>query len=311
MSVEEEAQTTAHRVDVEPATQRLLDVVNAVGQREGQLLHGRRTRLPNVIAADRNRVPLGNVLGAEFDQVDDQPHGRLGGKDDLVLRVELFEDVVLDGAAELTPIPASLAGGGEIKRHDHGRGGVDRHRDADLLEVDLGKQLPHVVDGVDGHSQPAHFPPRLRAVAVEPHQGRQVEGSAQPGLALFEQEAKSLVGLAGRAEAGELPHCPQTAAVHGLVDAASERELSGAPDTGRLGDSQAGQIVARVERCNRHPAHRGGRIGPVGHRQSGGSSAVSNFDDGTGHIGTPQRLERASEKLADVDRSANTQPVPT
>ena len=67
-----------------------------------------------------------------------------------------------------------------------------------------------------------------------------------------------------------------------------------------------GQIVSGVKRSDRHPAHRGGRIGPVGHRQSGGSRAVFNFDCGTGHIGSPQRLERASEKLAGVDKSANT-----
>src|SRR6185369_13548778 len=46
------------------------------------------------------------------------------------------------------------------------------------------------------------------------------------GLAVVEQVAEALVGLLGRAEARELAHRPEAAAVHRRVDAARERELA-------------------------------------------------------------------------------------
>ena len=45
-----------------PRARHCLDVVEAVGQREGQLLHGGRAGLADVVAADRHRVPLRHVL---------------------------------------------------------------------------------------------------------------------------------------------------------------------------------------------------------------------------------------------------------
>ena len=55
--------------------------------------------------------------------------------------MELLEDVVLDRAAELSPIEAAVVGGGQVERHDDDRGRVDRHRHRDLLEVDAVEQL--------------------------------------------------------------------------------------------------------------------------------------------------------------------------
>ena len=81
-------------------------------------------------------------------------------------------------------------------------------------EVDAVEELPHVVERVDGDAEPADFAERARIVAVEAHQRRQVEGGAQAGLPLVEQELEALVGLPRRAEAGELPHRPQPAAIH-------------------------------------------------------------------------------------------------
>ena len=45
-------------VDVEPGVDAPLDVLDAVAQRERQFLQRRRARLADVIAADRDRVPL-------------------------------------------------------------------------------------------------------------------------------------------------------------------------------------------------------------------------------------------------------------
>ena len=101
MGVEEKAEPRREIVDRQAAGQALLDIVPAVGQREGQLLGGGGTGFADVVAADGNRVPLRRVLRAEFDQVDHQPHGRFGREHDFILRVKLLENVVLNRAAEI------------------------------------------------------------------------------------------------------------------------------------------------------------------------------------------------------------------
>src|SRR5262249_26943330 len=53
------------------------------------------------------------------------------------------------------------------------------------------------------------------------------EGEGWPGAAVGEEVLEALVRLGRAAEARELPHRPRAAAVHGLVDAAGEREAAG------------------------------------------------------------------------------------
>ena len=120
-------------VDVEPALERRLDVAEAVGQGEGQLLHRRRARLADVIAGDRHRVEARHVLGAELDHVRRRcapPDS--GGRDPLLLRDELLEHVVLHGAAELVPRHALLVGERQVHGERHRRRAVDRHRRGDV-----------------------------------------------------------------------------------------------------------------------------------------------------------------------------------
>ena len=54
--VEEERQAGREPVDVQAARQAELDVAEAVGQREGELLRGRRAGLADVVAGDRDRL---------------------------------------------------------------------------------------------------------------------------------------------------------------------------------------------------------------------------------------------------------------
>ena len=65
VGVEEEGDARRERVHVEPGVDPVLHVLDPVAQRECQLLRGRRPRLPDVVPAHRDRVPLGHVLGAE------------------------------------------------------------------------------------------------------------------------------------------------------------------------------------------------------------------------------------------------------
>ena len=67
----------------------------------------------------------------------------------------------------------------------------------------------------------------------------------RPGLAVRGQVAEALVRLLRRAEARELAHRPQPAAVHRRVDAARERELAGPAEVALVVDVD---VVGRVER---------------------------------------------------------------
>src|ERR1044072_6958165 len=88
------------RIDVEPARQALLDVGESVRQRERQLLGGRRSRFTDVIARDRNGVPLRHVPGGELDQVDDDPQAGPRREAPAFLRDVFLENVILQRAAQ-------------------------------------------------------------------------------------------------------------------------------------------------------------------------------------------------------------------
>ncbi len=120
----------------------------------------------------------------------------------------LFEDVVLGRAPQPARVQALVLGVGEDEGHDDYCRGVDRQGHRDLVEVDAVVELPDVLDRIDRDPEPPDLALGVGVVAVQPHEGGQVEGRAQTGLALLEQEAEPGVGLAGRAEPGELPHGP-------------------------------------------------------------------------------------------------------
>ena len=127
-------------------------------------------------------------------------------------------------------VPRSLLGrhalllrGGDVEAPQDDRRPVDRHRRRDLVERDAVEQHLHVGQARDGHAALAHLAQRPRMVGVVAHQRREVERHRQPGLAVLEQELEARVGLLGAAEAGELAHRPQLAAVAGGMDAARER----------------------------------------------------------------------------------------
>ncbi len=222
--VEEEGEPGREVVDREPAGHGRLDVGEAVGEREGELLGGGRAGLADVVAGDRDRVPQRHLARAELDHVHAQPHGRLGREDPLLLRDVLLEDVGLDRPAQLVPADPLLLADADVEREQHRRGRVDRHRRRDLVERDAGEELLHVRERVDGDALAPDLAERLRVVGVVAHQGRHVEGGREPGLAVLEEVAEAHVRLLGRAEAGELAHRPELPAVHRGVDPARVRD---------------------------------------------------------------------------------------
>ena len=129
--VEEERQPGGEDVDVEAAGEAELDVAEPVGQREGELLRGRRAGLADVVAGDRERLVRRDLLGAVLHQVADQAQVRLGAEQPLLLGDVLLEDVGLQGAVEQARVDAGPLGGDDHHAEDrHGRA-ADRHRRGD------------------------------------------------------------------------------------------------------------------------------------------------------------------------------------
>src|SRR5829696_5592488 len=227
VAVEEERQARAEVVDLEPGVDRALDVGDAVGQRERDLLDRRAALLAHVVAGDRDRVPLRHPLAAVGEQVGGQAHRRLGRVDEVPARDVLLEDVVLCRAAELLRLDALLLADELVEQQQDRRGRVDRHRRRDLVQRDALEHPAHVVDRVDGHAGAPDLAQAERVIGVAAELGRQVEGHREPGRSVLDQVAEALVGLLGRGVARVLAHRPLARAVHVRVDAPGEGELAG------------------------------------------------------------------------------------
>ena len=223
--VEEERQPRGEVVDVQAAVDTVLYVGEPVGDGEGELLPGRRARLADVIAADRDAVPARHLAGAERDGVTDDAHRGARGHDPGVLRDELLEAVVLDGAADLRARHAAEVREGDVEGEQDGGGAVDRHRGRHLLEGDPVEEDLHVLERVDGDSAHPDLTERARRVAVVAHQRGEIEGGGEARLPVGEQELEALVGLLRRPEAGEHAHGPEATAVHGGLNAAGVGEF--------------------------------------------------------------------------------------
>ena len=77
--VEEEGEARREFVDVEPGVDGGLHVGHAVGEGEGDFLHGGRSGLAHVVAGDGNGVPLGDFVGGPGKHVGDDAHGLAAG----------------------------------------------------------------------------------------------------------------------------------------------------------------------------------------------------------------------------------------
>ena len=173
-----------------------------------------------MIAADADRVPAGQLLGAELEDVRHQAHGGARREDVRAAGDVLLEYVVLYCSADLSPGYSSFLGRGYVECQQDRRGGVDGHRRADGGKGQAVEEDFHVGERTDRHAHSSDLPLRLRRVGVVSHLRRQIERHRQPRLALLEEVAETAVRFLGRGEAGVLAHRPESAAVHGRLDAA-------------------------------------------------------------------------------------------
>ena len=201
--VEEERQPRRERVDVEAGLQPELDVREPVGERERELLRGGRARFADVVAGDRDRVPLRHLARCRTRIVSrDEPHRRARREDELLLRLVLLEDVVLERAAEprarRRPVASALAT--NIAKIDRGRA-VDRHRRRDRAEVDAAVEVFDVGERVDRDAALADLAERELVVGVAAHQRREVERGREAVAAGGEELVEPAVRVDRGAEA--------------------------------------------------------------------------------------------------------------
>ena len=195
-------------------------------ERERHFLDRGRARLADVIAADRDRVPVRELALAEGEDVGDDPERRARRIDVGAARDVFLEDVVLDRPRQPRQAHTLPPRDRDVQRQQDDRSRVDRHRRRDAIERNAVEQRRHVVDRVDRDADPPHFALRERVVRVVAHLGRQIEGDAQAVDALGEQIPIAGVGFGGGAEPGVLAHGPQPAAIHGRLDATGVRKFT-------------------------------------------------------------------------------------
>ena len=167
-------------------------------------------------------MPLRHLLGAPLDHVRHEPHRGLGREDVLLLRDVLLQDVRLDRPAQLRRRHALLLADRDVEGEQDRRRRVDGHRRRHLAEGDAVEERLHVRERIDRHPLAADLAERALVVRVVAHQRRHVERGREPCLAVLEQVAEALVRLRRGAEARELAHRPELAAVHRGIDAARE-----------------------------------------------------------------------------------------
>ncbi len=219
------------------------DVGRGVRERDGDLLDGIATRLPHVVAADRDRVELGQVEARVLDHVGDEPERRPGGIDVGLSREELLEDVVLHRAAECGGIDALAFADHLVHGQEDGRGRVDRERGRDPVERNAVEDRLHVCKRVDRDADLSNLALGQLVVGVHPHLGREIERDREPGLPLAQEVAKSLVGVLGAAPTRVEAHRPEALSIHRRIDAARVRILAG--NTEALGVG----LLRGIERC--------------------------------------------------------------
>jgi len=157
VGVEEVGEAWGEGVDVEASYEACFDIFHAVAEGEGEFLWGVGAGFADVVAGDGDGVPFGEVLGLELDGVYDEFYGCFWWVDELVLRMELFEDVVLECTSEGVPGDVELFGHGEVHGPDDACGAVDGLGDGDGVDGDVFVETVHVFDGVDGYAAFSDF----------------------------------------------------------------------------------------------------------------------------------------------------------
>ena len=246
------------------------------------------------------------MLRGKLNGVHHEFDARLRRIDELVLRVELFENVVLQRATDRLPIDTALLGHRQVHGPDDRGRTVDGLTHSDLADRNVRVQAMHIFDRADRNAASANFACGQRIVRIAPHQRGQIERRGKTSvrlgaLGVLKQILEAAVSVVRRTEARKLPHGPEAIAVHRLVHTACEREDAGLTDPRvRLGS------IRRVR-----GVHRGGAVALIDHvarerhrlwvdgglRRRGGRGGNGSLGGTIGRVGRHSRIVGASTSL--------------
>ena len=129
----------------------------------------------HMVSAHTDAVELRHFLRAVAENVADDPHGTIGRINIGIADHEFFQDVVLNGAAQLLRFHSLLFGGHNVKRHDWEHGAVHGHRHRHLAKRNLVEQNLHIEDRVDCHASLADIAGHALVVGVVSSMRGQIE----------------------------------------------------------------------------------------------------------------------------------------
>ncbi len=296
---EEERQVGREVVDVHAAREISLDEGESVGQRERQLRDRVRAGLGDVVARDRHRIEIPDVVLDEILlDVSHHLEAELGGEDAGVLPLVFLENVRLDRAAHrrqglrldavrfvpgrVSPVVGlelvELLVDGRVQEHrqQRRRRTVDghRHRVVRRRQVEAGVEHLHVVERGDGHARVADLAvdvgAQRRIVAVE--RDRIERGGEPLRRHAVGEHVEALVGAKGVALA-----CEHARRVFIL---ALEREYAGC--VGKRSGHVLGELPAQdlaVILVARQRDFRDMRAGERDRGQRAANFLAADFDD--------------------------------
>ena len=197
VDVEKEAESGRETVHRQPAGLAMPDVFKTVGQGEGKLLHCVGASLPDVITADAYGIPPRCVVGGKLHRVHHQAHGRRRWENILVLGDVLFQDIVLQSAAQPVQRHTLFFRHGQVHGPDDGRRAVDGHGRGYPVQGEAVEKGFHVGQRRNRHPAFAKLTLCLWVVGVVAVQSGHVEGDTEAGLTAVQQELEPRVGFLG------------------------------------------------------------------------------------------------------------------
>ena len=194
------------------------------------------------------QLNFGILRRAVAEDIAHDPHRSLGRIDIGIADHELFQNVVLNGPAQLLRRNALFFRGDNIERHDGQHCAVHRHRHRHLIQRNLVEQDLHVEDRIDGHARLAHIPGHALVVGVVSAMRGKIERDRKPSLSRGQIAAIKRVGLFGGRESGILPNRPRLHHVHRAVRPAQIRRNS----RGIVEMLEPFKVLLRVEALHRN-----------------------------------------------------------
>ena len=199
-----------------------------------------------MIPGDTQRLVRRHVLDAVRHQVADQSQVRFRAEDPFLLGDVLLENVGLQCAVEGHRVNAWRSAATTYMQKI-GTAGPEIVIEVVTVPRSMPANSRSMIGGrVDRHPTMADLSQTLRLIGVTTHQGRHVEGHAEPATTGVQDHLVTSVRLLSAAESGELTDGPAAAAITSGMKAAGERK----------GPGPADRIQSRVDHIVRRSVHR-------------------------------------------------------